>query len=290
MGASTFVAWPERGARLMNWNLRLADETIRDVIHWPDLSGIGAFANIHGGNPILFPFCGRTYYKGDLGFWNHHNVRRPMPIHGFCRDGSFDLIVIDRGGFTARLRPTDIDHEAYPFEYEFSIKYRFEELSFQVELSLLNKDTVSIPWCAGHHFYFHLPWHPDATRADYRIEIPAKRSFYHGSDGHLERLKDFSEVSSLDESSLVDRIHSRLKRNPVVFGPKSGEEDIGIYTGPDPVPSKDYTIVTWSESPDSTFYCVEPWMGPPNSPEHKIGLRTVKPGETDSFVVEVSLL
>ena len=35
-GSSTFLACPERGARLMNWHLTMADETVRDVIHWPE--------------------------------------------------------------------------------------------------------------------------------------------------------------------------------------------------------------------------------------------------------------
>ena len=35
------------------------------------------------------------------------------------------------------------------------------------------------------------------------------------------------------------------------------------------------------------FYCVEPWMGPPNAPEHKVGLHYVAPGETQRFSVQV---
>ena len=55
----------------------------------------------------------------------------------------------------------------------------------------------------------------------------------------------------------------------------------------DPLPGA--TVVTWTEFDDSPFYCVEPWMGPPNSPEHKKGLHWVEPGETESFNVKVSL-
>ena len=35
VGGSTFMALPERGARLMNWNLAMGDGSVRDVIHWP---------------------------------------------------------------------------------------------------------------------------------------------------------------------------------------------------------------------------------------------------------------
>ena len=49
-------------------------------------------------------------------------------------------------------------------------------------------------------------------------------------------------------------------------------------------------FVVWTEAPDSIFYCVEPWMGPPNSPEHKKGLHSVGGGDSATFGVEVALL
>ena len=42
-----------------------------------------------------------------------------------------------------------------------------------VFLELENCGAQPLPWCAGHHFYFTLPWHPGLSRADYRFEAPA---------------------------------------------------------------------------------------------------------------------
>ncbi len=290
IGSATYIAWPERGARLMDWHLRLADGSTRDIIFWPDLEDLGDFDRVRGGNPILFPFCARTFDKGEIGFWEYEGVRRPMPMHGFIREGCFEIEEMDEGGFTARFRPMEANRASYDFEYDFSVRYRFRELSFQVDLLLSNRDSKAIPWCAGHHFYFRLPWHADLVRDDYRIEIPARRAYYHASDGHLEPIKKFNSDPTFDDPEIQDRIHSHLKRNPVRFGPLSGEENVSIYIGKDPVPDKAATIVTWTESAEVPFFCVEPWMGPPNSPEHGIGLRRVQAGMTDSFSVEVSLL
>ena len=69
VGQSTFLALPEKGARLMNWNLTLADGSVRDVIYWPELKSLDDFPRIRGGNPLLFPFCGRTFDGGEQGFW-----------------------------------------------------------------------------------------------------------------------------------------------------------------------------------------------------------------------------
>jgi len=52
---------------------------------------------------------------------------------------------------------------------------------------------------------------------------------------------------------------------------------------------KDLTVVTWTEDEKSPFYCIEPWMGPPNAPETKVGLHTVAPGQMQKFYVEIRL-
>ncbi|AWT60799.1 MAG: Protein LacX, plasmid [Candidatus Moanabacter tarae] len=290
IGSSTYVAWPERGARLMDWHLRLEDGSTRDIVYWPETHDLTKFGEIRGGNPILFPFCGRTFANGKIGFWEFEGVRRPMPMHGFVREGTFAIDEIDEGGFTANFIPAETDQSAYDFKYQFSVKYRFRELSLQVDLFLSNLDSKTIPWSAGHHFYFRLPWHTDLGRSDYRIEIPARSAYYHASDGHLEPIKKFSTDITFADPQAQDRIHSHLMRNPVRFGPLKGEENISMYVGANPVPDKDATIVTWTESPDAPFFCVEPWMGPPNSPEHRSGFRLVPAGMTDSFTVEVSLI
>ena len=87
----------------------------------------------------------------------------------------------------------------------------------------------------------------------------------------------------------MDRIHFRLKENRVKFGLKNGEEDVTILVSDAARPLPGATVVTWTKSAESPFYCVEPWMGPPNSPENKKGLHWVEPGETDRFLVKVTL-
>ncbi len=291
-GASTFLAYPENGARLMNWHLKMADGSVRDVIFWPEITKSDDPLPSRGGNPILFPFSARTFDQGDIHFWRHEKIRRPMPMHGFARNSVFEMTEFDENGFAAVLQPGKEAIEAYPFDYEFTVIYRFQELSFWVEFRLLNKGDEPLPWSAGHHFYFQLPWHDGASRSDYRIDIPARKAFRHQSDGRLEPAPPFEQSTSFDDPALVDRIHTRLKENVVRFGPKNGEEDIVMrLQGGDSSATQpsDQTVVTWSESETAPYYCVEPWMGPPNSPEHKKGLNFVPPKKTGVFSVEVSL-
>jgi galactose mutarotase-like enzyme len=289
VGSSVFTALPEIGARLMSWNLNVAGKE-REVICWPyGTEDFTKLQKVRGGNPILFPFSARTFDGDKLGYWEHNGVHRKMQMHGYARAGEFVIADINESGFRADFKPCAECQEAYPFKYKFSVEYRFKELSMEVDLILANHDNVQIPWSAGHHFYFKLPWHVGAKRSDYAIEIPAKKAFYHGADGKLNSIKGFSTNASLSDVELVDRIHTKLKTNVVKFGPKSGEENVVIKVSRDPVPPSNLAVVTWTENADSPFYCVEPWMGPPNSPSHKNGLYFVDPGETGVFSIEIIL-
>ena len=49
VGASTFLAVPNNGARLMNWHIQLADGSVRDVIHWPEDADYQNLAHVRGG-------------------------------------------------------------------------------------------------------------------------------------------------------------------------------------------------------------------------------------------------
>lgn len=286
-GPSTFLAMPELGARLMNWNVTLGDGSVRDVLHWPEIHALDGLHKVRGGNPILFPFCGRSFDRGEVGHWLDDGVRRPMPMHGVARQGAFKLTRCDAGGFTAQLVPDDAAREAYPFNYEFEVSYRFEKLGFHVEFGLRNLGKKSIPWSAGHHFYFTVPWSEGKTRADYEVRIPAKRAVRQDATGALVDAKPRPRAK-LDDPALIDLIQTNLASKNVTLAERGGScINLAIGTGDDAPAGA--TVVTWTEAPEAPFYCVEPWMGPPNAAEHGIGLAHVEPGDVQKFVVKVAL-
>lgn len=290
-GPSTFRAWPECGARLMDWRIAVAGQQPRVVIHWPDNPDLSKPAKIRGGNPVLFPFVARTFDKGDIGYWRGPEGRRmPMPMHGFARDGKFNVAHADDTGFKAVFEPSEAAREAYPFDYEFSVTYVFSELSFWVHFELENLGATPIPWCAGHHFYFRLPWHAGLKRGDYALRVPARKAFRHAADGHLEPEKNVAPESDFADPGNVDLIRCKLKSNIITFGPKSNEENITIRHGENAAPSPWASVVSWTEDAASPFYCVEPWMGPPNAPEHEKGLHWAAPAKRERFSVEVSVM
>jgi len=253
VGPSTFLALPEIGARLMNWNITLGDGSVRDVIYWPELSVADDMPRVKGGNPILFPFCGRSFDAGTIYFWKDENgIRRPMPIHGLARQGDFQVQRLDERGFTALFQPGEEARASYPYNYEFTVSYRFEPLTIFVELRLRNLDTKPIPWSAGHHFYFTVPWDEDLKRSDYIINIPARATLRQNfDDGKLHPGPRLNQEVSLANKDLIDVFHTALKSNAVVFGARGREDLVTIRLGPDRIPDKSAVFVTWTLADDS---------------------------------------
>jgi galactose mutarotase-like enzyme len=292
-GPSCFLARPEAGARLMNWNVRMADGSVRDVVHWPENAGAGAdFARVRGGNPVLFPFAGRTWAGDREDCWRYPDGRiRPMLRHGFARDSAFETTRLDEEGFTAVLLPDAAALEAYPFDYRFSVDYRFAELGLTVTFVLENHGERPLSWAAGHHFYFTLPWHRRLGRADYRFSIPARRCFRPVPDGSLDPVKPFAAENHFGADGIEDLVFTRLKEGLIRFGPAGGEEEVGIrFLTDGGRPAEWNAVVLWTEAAESPFFCVEPWMAPPNAAGHGRGLQWVNPGGSGSFGVEVALL
>jgi galactose mutarotase-like enzyme len=290
VGASSFLALPEKGARLMNWNVTLGDGSVRDIIYWPELDTLDTIAQVRGGNPILFPFAGRTYDKGEIHHWRAEDgVRRPMPMHGLARQGKFRTTRLDEGGFSAQFVPDEAAQAAYPFDYEFVVSYRFDPLGLFVELQLTNLGSAPIPWSAGHHFYFTLPWSSGRARKDYLLETTATKYFLRDDRGALVPGPRVGARETLDNPRLIDLIHCGLKREVFAVTEVPTGNRLLFRSGMAHSSSRDLAVVTWSQDDKAPFYCVEPWMGPPNAPETKVGLHSVAPGQTQKFYVEITL-
>lgn len=274
----------------MDWDLKLAGGKLRSVIFWPKDADFSNLASVRGGNPVLFPFASRSYHRGLEYHWvDPDGQKRPMPRHGFARDANFMIEEITEEGFTALLEPTAEDLEAYPFRYEFRVRYHFEELALKVEFLLKNYDERPIPWSAGHHFYFTIPWVKGSRRKDYELHMQAKKAAYFSPEGKLLGEKLNPGPINFADPAIVDRIHFELRHPQLEFGPLGGEERVFIRIGDGEPPARNNAVVTWTESEESPFYCVEPWMGLPNAAEHGKGLHWVDPGQEGRFKVEVSL-
>ena len=96
VGPSTFLALPEKGARLLNWHINMSDGSVRDIIHWPEEVDTENYTQTHGGIPILFPFAGKCYDSGNEDHWRYVRKVLSMPQHGFAKNSNFRIRSMDQ--------------------------------------------------------------------------------------------------------------------------------------------------------------------------------------------------
>jgi galactose mutarotase-like enzyme len=285
-GRSSLLVAPQAGGRLLRW---VVGE--REVIRWPDDADWSNPPKIRGGDPLLFPFIGRHRVDGRLGFWRDAAGRvYPLATHGFARDSAFAARLDDDGhGVRVSLTDNAVTRIGYPFAFTFEAHYRLLDGALEIELCTRNRDSVALPYYAGHHFYFALP---HALRGETTLTLPSRQSLDQEADGRLGPPVTETGLYRLDDPAIVDRFHLL---SPTAAGagaarletPSLGRTIDFDLSLPGSVPW--YAVTTWTETPAADFYCIEPWLGLPDAIHHGQGLRWIAPGASERAIVRLSV-
>jgi hypothetical protein len=129
------------------------------------------------------------------------------------------------------LVPGEEASACYPFRYEFRVEYRFAAFGLTCRLTLENLGDEPLPWCAGQHFYFKLPWHDGSVSGDYLIRIPAGRRLRQDASGLLVAGPKLGLDEPMDNPALLDTFHTELRSPEVVFGEKGHPGDVTVSLG-----------------------------------------------------------
>ncbi|WP_118180641.1 aldose epimerase [Paraburkholderia phosphatilytica] len=282
-GASLLRFAPQAGGRLLSWH-----RDGQSVIHWPDHADWSHPARIRGGNPLLFPFLGRHRVDGEIGRWRDANgTVRDLPMHGFARDLPFATAIdADQQGLRMTLADSDTTRAGYPFGFRFEAHYRLaDDATLDVTLTTANTGDAALPYYAGHHFYFTLP---HTQRAETVLELPRTQRRFQQPDGAIAPAEPGSPSYTLDEDRILDRFHclDGAPERPVRLVAPGLNRAITIdLQRPDSVPW--YCVTTWTEAPESDFYCIEPWLGLPDAIHNGLGLRWLAAGATETATLRI---
>ena len=276
-GSSRVLVSPEHGARILRW-----ERNSRELIHWPDDADWARILKVRGGNPVLFPFLARHFVDGKQNFWRDTDgTVREMPQHGFARDATFTVVEEEDDESTLRLRLTDTEatRTIYPFSFQFDVGVRLtEEDSLEIRLQTHNLGARALPYYAGHHFYLAIP---HQERLEWSLDLPCRTWGRQAADGSILHETPTAALLSLGDPSLIDRFQIEPSRANVTLRHLSSGRSFVFelhHAGNAPW----YAVTTWTEKPDSDFYCVEPWLGLPNAISHGEGLRHVAPGASET--------
>jgi len=285
-GAASLTLVPQFGGRLMRW-----DVAGQPVLHWPVAADWSRPGRIRGGNPLLFPFVGRHFVDSQPGSWRAADGNiYAMDTHGFARNLPFTS-ELEEDGRAVRLILSDTPQTRteYPFSFQFETLYRLDGAALEVEFVTRNTGTAPLPYYPGHHFYFALPVEQRATTT---LTLPPHRTQVQLPDGSLSATQAGAPAYRLDDAALIDRFHvleapGLARLSTTALGAHPARTVTLAIDRPGSAPW--YAVTTWTEQPDSPFYCVEPWLGLPNAIHHGQGLRWLAAGQTEYAALRLTV-
>lgn len=234
-----------------------------------------------GGIPFLFPICGRLERGGAANAWLCDRRIYSMPIHGFAMRMPWARAGAPAGHEVAlELRDTEHTRAQYPFSFMLTLRMTAMPGAFLIRAECTNTGSRPMPYYAGFHPYFLTP-EPgkgkELTRLDYK---PVSRIPYNASltdiTGETPPPRFPASIADPQINEMLSRI-GQDKQARLLMPDKTEIrlETFGI-GDPDLFPYIQlYTL------PDRPFFCVEPWMGFPNSLNSFDGCRRLAPGQTE---------
>jgi galactose mutarotase-like enzyme len=118
-------------------------------------------------SPVLFPIVGEL--KNNSYMYNEKTYE--LGRHGFARDMEFELTEQDEDTITCTLNSNKETLAKYPFQFNFSVKYRLEVNRLNVTYVVKNIGKDKMPFSVGGHPAFKVPLVDGTTFEDYYLEF-----------------------------------------------------------------------------------------------------------------------
>jgi aldose 1-epimerase len=160
-----FMVVPAFGANLLD--LQLRGISVLEGYQTPEK----LIENAWSKNIILFPFPnrikdGQYTHEGKTYQFPINNVDTGNAIHGFSNNVKMDVTKVETTENEGVLMCTythDGSHESYPFRFSFNITFILRGSNLDIDMSLTNEDSMTIPVGLGWHPYFRLSEKSDDT-------------------------------------------------------------------------------------------------------------------------------
>lgn len=260
-GSTAWVA-PEKGAWLLRYSRFFLEHGPVDALHF-DWEVVERYPReMYAGSPVLFPLVSYNHLPGQ----EHHIAWptgvAPMPQHGFGRRRPWRVIDRDFSAVTLELTDDDVTRAQYPFAFGHRLTYRLAGGRLTWEQEIENRAAEPMPFASGFHPYFAAPLVPRGIRSECLVEIPAGRRFDPDPDSITFQSSDWPAgpwrvANDLPGSLLLGDLEPR----EVHYVDPAGELEVVVNW--EMAPAYRF-LVLWTRTPDSPFFCVEPWTALPN--------------------------
>lgn len=220
-----------------------------------------------GGNPVLFPFPGKT--ENDT--YTLYGRQYFMPFHGLVTNAAFLLEEVqpDRAVLSIRNSPT-WKESAYPFDFSLKLVYEMAKSGVVLSAVVSNLSEEPMPHCFGWHCYFTA-----SDKAAIDLNIPMQQ-YIDYTDGKVKQDKRPDLCIPTDYVFFGrEGSHTVIENRADGYRADITMEDV-------------FNVVTVCTRFDKKI-CVEPWIGLPDSANTGRCLQYVPAHETHTYQMEISL-
>lgn len=211
--------------------------------------------------PVLFPIIGAL----KDGEYHYNGKSYRIPKHGFIRSNSkLSHRKIENHTIEFQYTSSEETLKMYPFTFDFCIRFQLIDKSIIVEHTIKNLSTTDVLYYSlGGHPAFRCPFIPEENYADYFIEFeheetePTWKVLSNGLiDTQTKQLLKQSNELALTPTLFSEDalILKNLKSKSVRLKSKNHNNYIQV-----DFPDFEY-LGLWAK-PNSSFVCIEPWLG-----------------------------
>lgn len=261
-GATAVIA-PELGGWLLRYTRELPKHGAVEALHCTQAVIDRYPREMYSGNPILFPLVSNNRVGDQEHHYEWNGQVHEMPQHGFGRRLKWTVAAQTADSLTMELTDNESTRVNYPFAFRQRLTYRLVQGRLHWEQVIENTGAEPMPFSTGFHPYFQIPLTAKSEREACFIEIPEAKRLT--PVGRFDRFapKPFPGQNWSVQEDVVDTLFlTDLKKPEVVLVDPASELEV-VYNFAD-APQHRF-LALWSKSPETPFYCIEPWTALPNS-------------------------
>lgn len=259
-----------------------------------------------GQAPWLWPAVGRNYTARQLMEtterpaecrWMDGETERNIPIHGFVMDAAWTVQEQSAARAVLQLSDHASTREWYPFAFVLQLTATLDgnACSLEMKVSNLSDNARTMPFSIGNHLTLHVPFADGAPLAEAHLAGQAARRYEVtpiGFEGAALPLPADAKVP-LETPWTANAILGGFSEPYAEMTVKTpscrirvGQEaqDLARF-GLDPT---DYRFVLYQDA-ERRFFCLEPWLGRPNSLNASHGLVRLPAGQSFTWRMTIQL-
>ncbi len=240
-------------------------------------------------SPVLFPIVGGL--KDNT--YTFQGKSYTLGRHGFARDTVFTILEKPKDGTVLLgIGDTEETKKAYPFSFQFFVRYTIKESHLHIEYTVKNTDSQDLYFSVGAHPAFNVPLEKDLSFDDYVLHFNQNEyTDIYPLDNNGQTL--MQSVPFLQDTKILPLKKELFYKDALVFKDlKSNEITLKSDKGTHGL------TVSFSEFPymgiwsakDADFVCIEPWNGIADNVEasgditKKEGILSLSPGKLFSAI------